>query len=202
MIQPSFQLRYLGVWLDPKLIWVTHIKQIFQKVSERLCKARSICKMFWGIFRETMRLFHKCAVLPSFGYAALCWCDISAFKIQNLRRLQKRALLLITGAMKTTTTSVLEIESQILPLEMHLRKKVFKSYLRMQKYRDHKFSSQWLSKWSVNQPTGRHRSPIPQAIVWAYEMIPELNLIEPSPPQSPPWDRDNLSDRFRTKSRT
>lgn len=38
--------------------------------------------------------------------------------------------------------------------------------------------------------------------MWESKTIPELKLIEPLPPHSPPWDKDHLSDRFFIKSRT
>lgn len=50
--------------------------------------------------------------------------------------------------------------------------------------------------YPVIQLSNRHRSPIHQAIVWTYEMIRKLNLIEPWPPQSLSWDGNHLSDRF------
>lgn len=39
-IQPGFHLKYLAVWLDPKLTSADHIKLTFEKVSERFYKAR------------------------------------------------------------------------------------------------------------------------------------------------------------------
>lgn len=77
--------------------------------------------MFWGLPPGTMRLYYIGAVLPVLCYAAICWSTVTQGELDGLPRIQRRALLLITGAMETTPTSALEVESQIAPFDLYIQ---------------------------------------------------------------------------------
>lgn len=80
----------LGVLLHRKLCWTSHTRHISQKASFRFCKLKTICRMFWGISRHTMRLSRIGAVMPVLNFAALSWSTVKAGRLRLLAKIQRR----------------------------------------------------------------------------------------------------------------
>ena len=105
--------KFLGVMIDQHLTFRDHVQYIKGKV------ARGI-----GILYKCKRYLNKCTLLtlynafinPYFGYCITVWGNTYKSVLDPLEKLQKRAIRLISGAMKFDHTKPLFQDLQILNL--------------------------------------------------------------------------------------
>jgi hypothetical protein len=99
------QVKFLGVILDEKLIWNSHIDHRMQKATivSRQCR-RAIGKT-WGLKAKVVYWVYTSEVRPISTYAALLWW-------------KKRA-----GSMKSTPTAALEVILMLPPLGIYIEEK-------------------------------------------------------------------------------
>lgn len=192
-------MRYLGVWPDKKLQWTAHVQLISQKASLRISKLEKVCRMFWDIARHTMRVFYVSALLPVLDFAALSWSNITTGRLRS-HKIQRSALLLVTGAMKTTPTNSLEIEGQVLPFHLHFKECVLKKLLRVHKYRNFNVAHRWVQLYKETSVRGPYSSPIQQALRWYHGVtFPSLDILESCSVPSAPCDLETLSKSIAIK---
>jgi len=130
--KPSDQVKVLGVIMDRKLQWKSHIRKAAQKGILQLQALLRIAGSTWGLsFEKTWILYlttlrsvvsHGCTVwMPGEGG---CNPNPNPFpppsQIQPLSVMQNRALRWITGAFRWVPTAALEQETDIPPLRLYL----------------------------------------------------------------------------------
>ena len=89
-----YQIKYLGVMLDPYLSWNDHIDYIGRKISVKLgmlCKARKV------IPRESCLTLYNAMILPVFDYCTVVWDSCSKADREYLDKLDRRAASIIEG---------------------------------------------------------------------------------------------------------
>ncbi|ODM87276.1 hypothetical protein Ocin01_19403, partial [Orchesella cincta] len=116
-------VRYLGITLDQKLTWGPHC----EARSRKLCTAFAQCKRAvstkWGISPRLVKWIYVAVVRPALIYGSVGWVT-AVDKICNvgcLEKVQRMALLYITGALSTTPTKALESLMGILPIMVQVR---------------------------------------------------------------------------------
>lgn len=132
-------VKFLGISLDAKLSMKAHIERTCNNALRSLFAARAVVKRHWGLSPKMSLWLYNQVILPRITYGALTWWN-KAQKVTiaaQLNKVQRVALLMITGAMKTTPTLALNVALNIPPLEMRIFSLALASYYRL------KFNGLW-----------------------------------------------------------
>jgi hypothetical protein len=129
----SKEVRYLGVILDQRLNWNSHLERTINKAITALWACRRLLGKTWGL-RPNMTYWSYITVIrPIVTYASLVWWPKVEEKTTQgkLQKLQRLACLSITGATKTCPTAALEVLLNILPLHLHVEREALLSASRV-----------------------------------------------------------------------
>ena len=111
------KFKYLGIVLDRKLTFAPHITYIIQKCSRRINIMKSIAGSTWGADRKILLHLYVTLVRPILEYNSFLLINISNTLVNKLETVQNTALRIATGAIRTTNTDNLRIETNITTLE-------------------------------------------------------------------------------------
>ena len=123
VIKEKEDMKYLGVNIDKTLTWEKHLEYISNKALGVLFMCKKMIGNKWGLKPSMMKWMYTTIIRPMTTYAAQVWNRKSSRSTEGrrvthtkLQKVQRLALLLITGAMKTTPTDALEAILNIPPL--------------------------------------------------------------------------------------
>jgi hypothetical protein len=127
------ETKYLGVVLDSKLLWNSHMKQVKEKAITALMACRGIVRQRWSLRPAVMRWIYTMVVRPMMSYAAFVWWQGSEQTTASaeLQKVQKLACLLSTGATKSAPTITLEAMLDLPPLPTMVNKEAAQSAFRI-----------------------------------------------------------------------
>ncbi len=99
-------VKYLGVTLDSKLTWSTHVDNICQKANINLHRCRQAVGSTWGLSPKTMYWMFTAIIRPILSYGAIIWITSLKKKyiIAKLNKIQRTSLLCVTSARHSITT--------------------------------------------------------------------------------------------------
>jgi hypothetical protein len=114
------EVKYLGVILDSRLTWNQHLQKISRKTQTTFALVRSACGRKWGLRPSMVHWLYTRVIRPFILYGALVWWPKVTHKTTKtqLRRIQRMACLVITGAMKSTPTVAMEVLLNLTPLNL------------------------------------------------------------------------------------
>ena len=114
--------KLLGVTYDPSLCFSSHAMAMVKKASGRVNILRALADSNFGHDKECLSATFKALIRPFFDYAAsVVFPQYSKSIIHRLQLVQNRALRHVTGAHMASSIEHLHAESDILPVEPHLR---------------------------------------------------------------------------------
>ena len=127
------EIRYLGIILDSKLNWKSHIDNRYNKATKILGQCRRFVGQNWGLKPKYMLWLFNMIIKPVMTYGSLVWWSkTNQVTIQNkLNKLQRLACLSISGAFKTTPTLAMETMLNIQPLHIEIKREALKSAIRL-----------------------------------------------------------------------
>ena len=112
--------KVLGLTLDPKLTYSTHIHNISVQAHKPLQIIKALTATGWGKQKETLMATCEAVVRPALEYASSVWSPIaSSTSIDELQVMQGAALGTATGC--TQDTNIQHLHDEILTLPMHER---------------------------------------------------------------------------------
>ena len=87
----------------------------------------------WGLCPKLTAWLYKAIIRPGLDYGALFWITGTTieFKRKLLERVQRLALLMITGAPRTTPTAGMEVILHIPPVDIFLKGQAMKGWRRL-----------------------------------------------------------------------
>ncbi|KAI0996113.1 hypothetical protein K3495_g12068 [Podosphaera aphanis] len=127
LANPQASLRILGIHLDPKLKWGAHVKQVEEKAGVQMQAISRLTQSTWGARFKKAKLIYSAIVRPALTYGSSIWAEYRKTGntpekiVKPLMSIQRRCLLKLTGAYKSTCTGVLGHETSILPMEIYLK---------------------------------------------------------------------------------
>ena len=116
----SKEVKYLGLNQDTKLNWNKHLNKAIDRAKTSLMMARRTCSQSWGLQPKLMLWLYTAVIRPSITYGALLWWP----KVQQesakakLTSLQRLATICTTGAMRSTSSIILEAILNLTPLDI------------------------------------------------------------------------------------
>jgi ribonuclease HI len=124
----------LGLTVDETLNWKKHINNKLEACHKSLWAARAYVAKTWGISPKAMLWIYEQIILPKLMFAALIWWH----KAQNsenckaLDSLQRKALMLVTGAVSSTPGAPLEALLNLTPLNTRIKYAAANTFHRLQ----------------------------------------------------------------------
>ena len=114
--------KILGLTFDPKLTYNSHIRKTSDKARNTLKLLKALTSTKWGKQKETIVATYKAIIRPILEYASTIWSPIaSTTGITKLQTIQNMALRIATGCTSDTNIQHLHNETNILPLNAHLK---------------------------------------------------------------------------------
>ena len=114
--------KVLGLTLDPKLTYSTHIHNISVQAHKPLQIIKALTATGWGKQKETLMATYKAVMRPALEYASSVWSPIaSSTSINKLQVMQNAALRTATGCTQDTNIQHLHDETLTLPIHEHLQ---------------------------------------------------------------------------------
>ena len=97
--------KVLGLTLDPKLTYSTHIHNISVQAQKPLQIIKALTATGWGKQKETLMATYKAVMRPALEYVSSVWSPIaSSTSINKLQVMQNAALRTATGCTQDTNT--------------------------------------------------------------------------------------------------
>ena len=114
--------KVLGLTLDPKLTYSTHIHNISVQAHKPLQIIKALTATGWGKQKETLMATYKAVMRPALEYVSSVWSPIaSSTSINKLQVMQNAALRTATGCTQDTNIQHLHDETLTLPIHEHLQ---------------------------------------------------------------------------------
>ena len=117
-LEKSKKATLLGITLDSKLTWKSHITRIARKATAALLQRRRIVGRAWGLNPTNMKWIYTAMIRPVITYPCTSWVGglNKKYLVKKLSRVQRLACLKISSAFPNTPTGALEILLNIMPI--------------------------------------------------------------------------------------
>ena len=121
-LQPSTVLRWLGIFLDQKLSFKTHVLNKCAAAERALSSMLRLSTTEKGLTVANMRQLYQACVVPVADFGSEIWWNRQRqdHYTQRLQRIQNRATRRILGAFRTTPTALLDLEAALPPVTVRL----------------------------------------------------------------------------------
>ena len=168
------EVKLLGVTLDNKLNFNSHIEKITNKCISTLMQCKRAIGPTWGLSPKVCRWIYTAVVRPTLSYCAVVWVRALENKnnLRRLERVQGLALKIMTGAFKTTPYNALNHITDTPNIADYLRGEAAKGAVRLQSYNN------WTTE---NALTGK-------GIIKAHSTISNEFLKDINLPKPDSWD--------------
>ena len=195
-ILPGKEARYLGVIFDQKLKFHAHVDYATKKGTKFALALSSIARITWGTPFKYVRRLYTAVIRPRTQYAAAIWHrpedtrnSPATKQVSRLTSVQRLAMKTITGCFKTTSTAALQHETELLPIELELRKQIAKYLTRVQTLPTKHPTKTWLLKAVRHQRTTNSITFMSnlECLVKQYPGYVMETMEEIHPYVKPPW---------------
>lgn len=188
-IEESTELRWLGLWLDPKLTFNSHISRMQQRGKATIAQIQHISHCFWGLNPRETRLLITAILKPRILFGSIAWLTTKTQKkVEKIfSTIQNAANRLILGAFHSSPTSLLRHDSNTLSfMDLAVRAHHFFIYNRLTAAITH--PTRRLLEHSLSTSPTKNQDSIHQLIGRSHLLMTggsKLETIHPYP--SEPW---------------
>ena len=131
VFQPKEVVKYLGVWLDSKLSFKTHVEKKIASAKKLLMQIERLSNTEKDLTFQAMRQLYMACISSVADYGVPVWWNNQQHLLEKFQKLQNQALRKILGVFKTSPVSAMEIEASLPPCKVRFNK-ICKNYaLRM-----------------------------------------------------------------------
>ncbi|SLM36675.1 Ribonuclease H-like domain [Lasallia pustulata] len=131
VIKPVNEVKWLGIWLDRKLTFKTHVQKKASAATSVLHLIHRLMNSEWGLSAQAGKQLYTACITSISDYGAEIWWKNQRSYQDLLQKLQNTALRKILGAFRTSPGAAMEIEASIEPVKVRLNKKCRKYALRV-----------------------------------------------------------------------
>lgn len=156
-ITATTELRWLGLWLDPKLTFSLQILKIQQRGKATIAQLHRISHSYWGLSpRETRKLITT-VLKPRILFGSIAWLTSrNQSKVAKIFHvLQNAANRLIVGDFKSTPTKILSHDTNMISL-MDLAIRAHHHFVYRRLTAPHNHPTQKLIKMSLRNTSKTH----------------------------------------------
>lgn len=193
------ELRWLGLWLDPKLTFGAHIQRIQQKGNATIAQLHRISRCYHGLSPKETRLLVSTILKPRILFGSIVWFNTrtegKVTKLLNLLQIKSNRLIL--GAFKSSPVQFMNHDVNAMSFRdlvvRHHHNYIYKQLKAPPTHPARRLLQQEL----LSIPT-THQSPIHRLLDQKKLIQPGVNTLEtiypyPEPPWTVPrWEVENL----------
>lgn len=132
-MKETTEQRYLGVILDQRLTFKSHVTEVINKAEKRMKILKRLAGTKWGSSKDTLMLTYKTYILPMLMNGSELLICASKSQKKRLEIMQNKALRIITGGIKSTPITSMEMFSDIKPIEFYCDEAALKMYERIRR---------------------------------------------------------------------
>ncbi|GBO33982.1 Putative protein in type-1 retrotransposable element R1DM [Araneus ventricosus] len=139
-IKITDSLKILGIHIDQKLSWTTHINSLHDKILTLTSNFNRIIKTDWSVDKNLIKSWYLTTIEKALLYGASVWGGaLTKTQANRLHSIQRVFLIKFTRGYRTTSTNVLNVLTGIPPLHITAEAE-FKKFqiwvMRSDKYND------------------------------------------------------------------
>jgi len=127
-ITPVESARFLGVWLDRKLQWGRHLKEVKKRLETQKFALTKLAASVWGCSLARAREIYTKVIRAAVAYGASAWHEPGDIKPKGIARhlttAQSECLRTVAGAYKATQVRHLEVETAVPLIDLYLSKRL------------------------------------------------------------------------------
>ena len=117
--------------IQSRLSWTTHVLGQIKKANMLLNRARTIIGREWGLDPERALWIYTAIARPKVTYGSLVWAHGLDITLGNkLKQMQRKILVAISGALRSTPTDAMEVIAGLIPLDLHIMELAARSRVR------------------------------------------------------------------------
>lgn len=117
------RVRYLGIHFNRNLGVRDHCRYLENKVTTLFNRIGSVARAEWGLRNRALSIFYDGVFVPIVAYAAAGWADLcTESDLRVLRSMQRKVLISITGAYRSTSFEALCVLAGKLPVDILLQR--------------------------------------------------------------------------------
>mgnify|MGYP002775233228 CR=1 FL=1 len=117
IIKTEKEIKYLGVILDSKLNFNSHINKVTSKATGAITALYPLLNRYSPLKKELKILLYKQCILPILTYACPVWSNTSKSNIEKLQKVQNRCLRMALNKNIRTKIKALHEEAKIQPVK-------------------------------------------------------------------------------------
>ncbi|CAA7270141.1 unnamed protein product [Cyclocybe aegerita] len=124
-LKPKTYWRYLGFYFDCRLTFHEHVRYYATKAFTTVQAMRMLRNSTRGLLPKQRRLLYRSCVVPIATYGYRLWYFHGACNkgtMNQLKQMQQKVALWITGAFRTSPTGGLEALAGLIPIHLVLKK--------------------------------------------------------------------------------
>ena len=159
-IEQVQKYKYLGMILDNKLKWNDHVNYVIERCKRRMFILKYVANTKWGTTKELIIKIYEAVIRSIIDYGIfIYYSNTSETNKTKIKRIQFEAIRIATGALKSTSTLLLEGGSGMLPFEFRCDRLAAKFAIR---------------RISIaNHPTGKEISSYHEHKFYNYRNVPQ-----------------------------
>lgn len=117
----SNKLKYLGIVIDERLNWLSHIRKVRDKANLITNKVNRLARPTWGIKPIIVKMVYKLVTEKILKYAGNAWYRESVKINRLLIQAQRSSLLGIVKAYRTVASDTLAVLAGVIPLDIQIK---------------------------------------------------------------------------------
>lgn len=118
VLEQVSEVRFLGIWMDSRLTFASHIKKVVEKCKKGVNVLRCLAGVDWGATRYSLKRIYCAMIRPIIDYGGIVYSSAAPSILKKVNGVQSQALRIACGAFRTSPISALQVEMAEMPLEI------------------------------------------------------------------------------------
>ena len=126
------EFKYLGMYFDaPRLTWKKHIQYARSRCQQGLNVMKAVSATKWGADRQSLLMINQALVRSRATYGSPALVSMSKTNYRKMETIQNEGLRVASGCLRSTYIPALQAETNIIPLELYIKKQAVKYYYKL-----------------------------------------------------------------------